>query len=220
MRPPNHHHEDHPVDTTTNPVTITFPRACKVHRAAGQTARYAFDQVRLAGGRLVATDGRMLASVPVYGPDGTTELDPVETAGLDVGLPVDVLRAATKGSAKRCARVCVNGTAEVDGVCYPTIDDREVGEFPDYSAVLRTTPEPLTPKDRTNAKHKVRLALNPTLLADLAAALGASDGVVLTFEREVDGRVSSMLRVEPCDSCNAPAGTFGVIMPITTEAAR
>jgi len=187
---------------------MKIPKKCKLNRAAGKPneSRFSMENVLLdvdakGRGRLIATNGRVLAVVPV------------DEVGDDTGgmVPATAIAEAVKGSgefvnveANGCVRYPVKGgTMEVER---PSESDS--GEFPKWKQVV--------PKGEV--VH--RLALNPQLLLDVAAAIGSGESVVLEYREE-----GGPLVVRPGKSLHDAEPTmddwerFGVLMPITTKVA-
>lgn len=146
-----------------------------------QASRYAMNHLHLdatrresgsgeARGTLYATDGRILASVPVT-------LGDEDVSGF---VTVDALAHASKvpvgGRRSLSAHVSANGVLKtVDGRTFPRPTE---GEFPRVQAVLDTLPE-------LGGEGTFSVTLDPELLATLAGAVGASKdsrGVTLTFK--------------------------------------
>jgi hypothetical protein len=169
-----------------------FDRAYKVHLAAAKDpGRYARQDVRIDGGRLIATDGRILAVVPAS-IEGTAP----------AYLPAAAVEAATKGKAPKGddgqARIALNGTGATVLTKAGRVehDYPAGGEFPRWEAVV--------PRD----EPAFRIAFNPELLARLVGAIGAGEAVVFEF-RAPDRPI--VLR--PSGKSEA----FGVLMPITID---
>jgi len=147
--------------------------------------------------RLMATDGRMLAVLPV------------ETSEDDVSgyVSADALKASRKGRTMESVIRC-NGSLEVwHGATFPRPDP---GTYPNVDVVM--------PKNEaTHGKRKIRLSLNAALLARLADAMG-TEGVTLEFlADESDGSVSDPLMVTPRSTDDrkcAMDDALGVIMPM------
>ena len=142
------------------------------------------------GDRIVATDGRILAVVPVSpGADSS----PMDDQGY---LSIDALKAGRKAGALEC-----NGTLQVPGgASFPRSD---LGTFPDYRRII--------PKH--DSKPDIRL--DAELIIRLAKALCDVKGTKpklldLYFAKNDDGSVdhTTAVYVEPVNSEG-----FGVIMP-------
>lgn len=142
----------------------------------------------------VATDGRMMALVPI-------ELDELDTTG---PLPPDALQAARKLAKKNnhsdCLLMCNGDIRLSNGVSMPRPTTGGVdGELPPYPKYQQVVPD----KDRP---VKFAIAFNAALLADLAGALGC-EIVTLQFRDEL-----SPIVVLPSEA-GSVAGAKGVLMP-------
>ena len=137
-------------------------------------------------GRLVATNGTMLASVPC-------EVEHGDEAGI---LPADAIKAARKvAGAKGEPGIACNGSAAVHGgASYPR--DKDV-QFPPYEKVV---PAP-SPED------EVVIGLDAALLLKLAKSLGSKGHVRLTIRKDDP---LHPIRVEPTSGEDA----FGILMPV------
>lgn len=187
---------------------MKFPKKHRIFTAAAPegSSRYAIDSVLLErdddGARLVATNGRILAVVPVEDADG------------DVPGPISqaTIRAACKDKSKSRSEAEIlvpdEKVARVVGKDslseHPRPDDG--ARFPDWRAVV--------------PKHKetpISVILSGRELRNLIEALGVLDdeldGIRLTFGL-VDGKIddSAPVRVDPAAAGNE---AYGVIMPIS-----
>lgn len=185
----------------------------KKHRiqsaAAVDPTRYAISEVLFEkdkeGARLVATDGRILAVVPVVEAEG-------DVPGY---IERQTLIEATKGRtrSKPDAALLLPEEGKVlfatkAGMVEAKRPDAEHLRFPDYRGVI--------PKSYPAG---LQITLSASHLRNLIDALGANhddlDGITLRFQ--ADEKDSSKIdqhspvRVEPCSSLNE---AFGVIMPI------
>jgi len=147
-RPPLHSH------LTERTETMKFSSACKIHKACAKAgSRYAMNHVRFEGGNLIATDGRMLAIVPVEDAEEDAE-------GF---IPKEAFNDACKVRPE--ARIDANGTVEVHTrLGRVSMARPEEGEFPRFEAIMRDT-----------ATDAASVTLNDRMLWDLAQALGAGD---------------------------------------------
>ena len=145
------------------------------------------------GARMIATNGQILAIVPVDPQEG-------DKAGL---VPVDAIKDARKAkpaSLPEATLACNGNVKLLDGRQYPRPDFA----FPNYRAVL--------PAENRPAKFTV--GIDAKLLWELAQAMG-TQGVTLEFENEL-----SAIKVRP--SAAGQHGSIkpadyearGVIMPI------
>lgn len=191
---------------------MRFDKRLKVHEVASkERGRYRMDLIRIerhdSGARLVATDGRMLAVVPV-------DLDDSDDSGTEYVTPLAVKEATKKRVGPSTeAEICLNGGIRVstpDGVlALPPADEVDPKDFPDWSMVV------------PGGEVTCRVAFNPAMLAKLAAAIGSTAGVVLEI---VDGK--SPIVVRPAYSLDEShitseerSARFGLVMPIPLEAA-
>ncbi len=136
---------------------MNFDKTSKIEKAAARdSSRYAINCVYLdtAKGRLVATDGSILAIVPC-------EIADDDADGL---IPLEAIDRARKLAIGGIVRAKCNGKAEQsDGSSFQRPDHR----FPDYSGII--------PKEAGS----VRVSLNADSLLRLAQALG---GKTVTLE--------------------------------------
>ena len=187
---------------------MKFDKKHKISEVAAREAtRYAINSVLFErdddGARLVATNGRCLAVVPV------------EDAEDDVPGPIS--QAALRESCKKRMKSSPDAVLAVDesvvkviGAGSTSEHQRPLGDsgarFPDYRAVI--------PK----AKNPVKVTLSARHLRELIDALGVMhddvEGIVLTFDLTFDGKIDSGLpvRVDPVSDSNE---AYGVIMPIS-----
>lgn len=146
-------------------------------------------------GYLVATDGGMLAAVPV-------ELDDHDAPGY---VTIEAIKAARKAMPRGHARVMANGAQVIPGgptYGRPSIED--VGRFPDWRRVVPAMPDGAQPD----------IAINADLLAALQDALHSgkkTPHVGLRFARNQDGTIDphGAIRVIGRD----PAA-IAVLMPV------
>ena len=184
----------------------------RLHKAAAKDlGRYAMNGVSLElrqpgdpemdveegerAGLAVATNGRILAVVPV----GLAEDD---EPGL---VPAEAFQAATKGAGGSSV-IRANGDVTVTNGKSLTVHARPEGEFPRWRQVLPAA----------GKLASWRLRLNPSLLWDLAQAIGWNKDeqcIALTLMEGPKGRpdVTRPIHVEH------QAGGFGCLMPITRD---
>lgn len=180
------------------PAQILIEKAC-----SGDASRPVLNSVYLrktdipSRGELLATNGRIAAVVPVL-------LSDADSAGY---IPAEALKASRKGKSES-PEFTANGVCKMaDGQEFTRPDH---GNYPNMDAVI--------PKGATVWS----VSLDPSLLHDLAQAIGSGRGVTLEFSAE-----GHALRVKPCDNPRAesakgklerfaPAApeAFGLIMPI------
>lgn len=174
---------------------MKFPKACKLHLAAGTDISRArlhhvhFDKLL---GHCAATDGKIVAVVRVE----AAESD--EPGLIDVG----AIKAACAVRG-RDPKVILERNGET--VVYDphrssrmTFPHPEPVQYPDYSQVI--------PEAGAGA---VKLGLDVAILGRLAAALGTTQ-LQLEFTPEANGTVKAAIRVEGIDVQHG----FGAIMPI------
>jgi DNA polymerase III sliding clamp (beta) subunit (PCNA family) len=166
---------------------------CKIESAASKDkTRYSITAPWLDidenGAKVIATDGRIMAVVPVQ----------VNETDKSCHLSIDALKASRKG---RLASGEIDTSGEMQQVTGGGAFPREdLGNAPNWRQVM---PEEKAPV--------FTVALNPALLARLAEAMG-TDAVKLEFTSE-----TSPIRVTPTSGGNgtsvAEPGAVGVIMP-------
>jgi len=143
---------------------------------------------------LVATDGKILAIVPVE----------VEDGEVNGPIPPQAFKSARKGITKKQKEIddveidihCLEGELNIytkkEGV-HNIKRPRDI-LYPNFKQVI----------PRNKAKHTIRF--NPELLMKLAKAIGSSESIVLEFNDE-----DSPIEVYSCDKTNE---AFGVLLPI------
>ena len=196
-------------------------RAYKIGKAASKTdGRYAFSGVRIdpTAGCAVATNGRMLAMVPLA--NGKREDESAFTVPSEVvSMGFKGGKTATGGEVHFQSELTSDGiTRSVSSSYRGAVSSalEPAGEFPDYKAVL---------PDRNGATGEtVRIRLNAGYLRALADALGAEDsGVELEFElaekrdRDLSRTTAKAITVRPLgapDDRNSAVEPIGVLMPI------
>ncbi len=190
---------------------MKFSKQCKLskamapssHRCNGYESVKLVQNVGMEGGRLIATNGRILAIVNVTDTGDDTE---------ERLIPGDAIAAATKGSKATEANLQSNGATRVySGGGYqefPTEEEvHSPDRFPDHAEVM--------PK----GEAKITLTLNPKLLHDLALAIGSGDGLTLEIVPDsIDdkGNICGPIRVKPANlgtGSMADPDNSGVIMP-------
>lgn len=186
---------------------MKLPKNCKIELAASKnkirpSIGAPYLEIRESGSRVCATNGAILAVIPVETEEG-------ETSGY---LSIDALKAARKTRDEHAEIYC-NGSLQVkNGATFPR--HGEEMRFPDVDAV--TVP----PNEEIHGCKRVKLLIDTVLLSSLADAIG-SECVTLWLQAE-EGRdglvVDRPIRVEPMSDGRArpPAcrDAFGVIMPI------
>lgn len=154
--------------------------------------RPAILQPYIQGGRAIATDGRMLASVPVQTEDGE------EVEGMRI--PLDALKAARKATLKIIHELSLTLTEKsvsvLSGASFPVLH---------HEVVLLKVAEIVTAKlAKEDATFAVTLDVD--LLKRLSEALG-TEKLTLLFKDE-----KSIITVLP----SVWNGAFGLLMPIHT----
>lgn len=154
-----------------------------------------------APGMLVATNGHILAAVPVT-------LEPGDAPGYVTTEAIKAARTAARKNRKPEPVIHANGALAIaDGPTYPRPAVDDVGRFPDWRAVYPRALQDDGPPD---------IMIDADLLATLAAALDSGKGrrVALRFSRRTDdeGREtidpSAVIRVTGTDP-----DAIGLIMP-------
>lgn len=148
------------------------------------------------GGRAIATDGRILASVPIQ----TDEGEEVE----DKRIPIDALKAARKATLKMYSDVTLTlgekSCSLPNGAMYPVLHPEHDGSrIPRVAEIVSAK---LTKEDAT-----FHVTLDVALLERLSEAIGCQK-VTLCFKD-----AKSIITVLPNDA----NGAFGLLMPIRTE---
>lgn len=187
---------------------MKIDKSSKIEQAvAKESSRYAFNAPYYdhEAHAMIATDGRILAVVPVLDDDD-------DVTGL---IPVDAIKVARKGRLTNPIRA--NGTIDLLGVSYT----RPEGRFPAWRDVI--------PKISDIETDNVKLRIDARLLYNLSQALG-SDKVELTIDRNTLEYIQCRLSdsqtkresaacgtikpfiVKPVDGVD---GAYGAMMPIT-----
>ena len=148
---------------------------------------------------LIATNGHLLAMVPVDVQDG-------DLAG---PVPVSALKHARKLAKRDSTLVLQAAEREVRAVDGSgTLRDRSANQFPPYANVLTSYPE--------SGEGFVTVALDAALLWDLAQALGCARKddatVLLTFPQ--DTKQLGPIQVRRCEPKHLADGSRGVLMPV------
>jgi DNA polymerase III sliding clamp (beta) subunit (PCNA family) len=173
---------------------IKIEAACEDEKGTRDVLKNPYLEVHRDGERanLVATNGKILAVIPV-------EPEPGDTSG---HVPVDALKTARKG-AKGDVSIGCNGAVTLPGGV--TMLRPDEGEYPEWRQVLPDQ----------NRELKIRIGLNISLLKDLADAMG-TEGLILEIA-DADQPVT----VRPTGTgdygnSNRPANpdAYGVIMPM------
>ena len=175
---------------------MKFSKACKALPALTDT-RYPLPFLDVAGKRLLATDGRAVAVIPV-------DVDDDDTSGT---VDADAFKRATKlGLSRQDAVLGANG-------CHRLIDG---STMPRPQSDLRFPLESTDSILRDAHEGELRIGINADLLAKLAKALG-SERVELRVtieERKGKQGVFSAMEVLPIDGI---PGAKGAIMPVLVD---
>lgn len=162
----------------------------EVWRLLGEPGKYAMQHALLeiegGNGELIATNGRVVAVVPVELGEGD---EPGLVPGDALGDGEPELCWDEIDYRKRELRVA-GGTATLA---------KADGEFPDWRKVI---PAP-------DAPCAVEVSLSAKYLYDLARAMGSDGAIKLRIPAPRDGAVRDAIRVD------GPGGCFGAIMPVT-----
>lgn len=182
---------------------MKFSSQFKVWQACGESGRYRMDCAKFAPGdkdkppRILVTNGRILAVVPVEDSDGDTP---------NALVSGDSLKAASgKGAANPAeVRVTLSGlSVKLHLRVGEAATDRPEGDFPNVERCIPTL---------TDGAFSVQLS--PKLLQRLADAIGASEGVCLTFSKDPN----TPILVKPLRGDQGHNAALGIIMPISLEA--
>lgn len=181
---------------------MKIPKNCKIESAASKDkTRHSITEpyleIREFGSRMVATNGKILAVVPV-------ETTPDDVSGY---VSADALKASRKVKQIESVIRC-NGALETwDGITYPRPD---LGTYPNVEQVI--------PKNEpTHVKKRVVVKFDSNLLSKLASAIG-TEGVVMEMLWDSQNEtISDPIIVKPTSTneCRpASPEAFGVLMPM------
>jgi len=179
--------------------TVKLPKACKIESAASKDSTRPFITTPFfRDGRLIATDGKILASLAIE-----TDAIPSELEGKK--LPVEALKASRKigGSREETARLTLttdNRCEVAGGASYPIPDTHEgAPQVPRVAEIVSARRE-------SNAPEAFCVTLDVALLSRLSEALGSS-ALRLVFNKEDP---KSIITATPTTGADA----FGLIMPM------
>jgi len=147
-------------------------------------SRFILEHIKVEKDKLIATNGHILAVVPVT-------LDEIDKEGFI--LPKQIEKANKNGG---YLGLHAESIVFSDGSTEPR--PKDVGTFPAYENVIPKNPP------------KITVALNPTLLLDLAKALDSQDMVILEISEPFNAILVKTKNPEE----------IGVIMPINTNHKR
>lgn len=181
-----------------------------IENAASKDAHngHSMEHVLLRNGRLVATDGHILASVPVETCESDKDgLVPAEALSRARSAAKTMATAKWIDAGQRRGAVYVNAPASgsVSVICplFQFKVQRPVGQFPNYETALPKAPQGTPPT----------VILDLGQLQTLARAIGAEQNGKLALRLWVTD-ASKAVWVEPFER----SGAFGVIMPLFDEA--
>ncbi len=171
---------------------------CKIEKAIEiKSSRQYLSSPYFTGDALVATNGHILAYVPVEHDSSEDDVEPGH-------VPLDAIKHARK-TRQLDVSTLENGSWVVAGVQFPRED---LGKFPDYEQIVKTPCE-LADKD-----DSITVNLDAKLLYELAQAIGTNSKqpiVRLTFQKNGHGiDTKSPIHVK---ASSAPEGAYGLIMP-------
>ena len=175
---------------------ISYDRDCEIWRAAGRKDKHRFTAVELVGDRLIATDDRMLASVPVKIEGDVPERFPLHP---------DALKDARKAT-----RVGQKALMVFEG------EPRAAGapggaRHPAYSCGHQHIPP--VEEAMPTGDYVAEIGLDPRRLYELAKAIGADNGVMLWVQKE--GSIVVHKVDKEGHLCNDPNDAFGLLFPVT-----
>lgn len=179
---------------------MKLPKANKIEAAVSKDPlRPAIGFPFIQNGRLIATDGKILASVPF---EKSTEAEDVE----EKRLPVEALKAARKlgGSKATVCHVRLNeNRCEIDGgASYPLPTESAVSSIPRVGAIVEQAKKP-------NSEGTFTVTFDASFIARLADALGDTN---LTFVFTKEDPLA-IVTLYPEDR----NGAFGLLMPRRTN---
>lgn len=181
--------------------TIKLLKAQKIESAASKDQnRPAICHPFIRDGRLIATDGRILASIPIEGlePEEETELEGKK-------LPVEALKAARKvgGSKEEFSRLNITEDSRCEvagGASFP---------LPELLPEAPKVADIISARKRPDEDDAFSVTLDVSLIVKVAEALG-DNNVTFIFTK---GDAMKMVTMLP-ESRN---GSFGLIMPRRTN---
>jgi hypothetical protein len=191
---------------------MRFEKKFKVHKAcSNESFRPALCSVRFTGKRLVATDGDILAVVPVISNESDKDTPN--------NIPAEAIQKAVSGYKKIEAEVYSNGSIEVK-------NQTKASEQPSWSRFEKVNEKyPAYPRLVVKAKKVAekplfKVALNVSMLSRLAEAMGTKT-VTLSFDQhdfeECENFLSyqNQISVEPGPKDKRENNeSYGLIMPI------
>jgi hypothetical protein len=196
---------------------VILPKRFKLHEAAGaKDGLFAWAAVAMTGHHLVASDGAVMAVVPIL-PPGTQNVDlPMLENGEQDGdcrlIPLPVYKAAVQGKTGE-GRMVVDlqqaRSQPAPGKPW-TVAPLHEGEFPDSWADYQAL------SDGPEEAQMVEVILDAERLVRLARAIGAAEGVRLRFfvTREtgrMDGQTSAPTNIECRPAREPESGPWGTL---------
>lgn len=175
---------------------ISYSRECEIWRAAGRKGKHRFTAVELVCDRLIATDDRMLASIPVDGAVGESSYTPIDPEALKEA------RKATRVGQKAVLEFGDGDAGPPSGVRYPLVFDSQ-----------RHVPLPPIEEAMPEGVPIGRIGLDPKRLLELAKAIGADNGIML--ELYVEGAIVVRKVDKEGRLCCDPDDAFGLLFPVT-----
>ncbi len=184
---------------------MNYPKTQLLKAAAKEDGRYAMHNVLFEDGKLIATNGKILALLPV------TEADD-DVPGL---IPRQAVELAHRGGTpvKGCRMVSgINGNVRAqnkDGSLVDVTRPDEDAEFPKWRQVMPEVSE---------STH-FSVMFNVSLLHDLCLAMGATT-IRMKISKDLKAYPNSPILVTPLtniDCENASKDAIGVLMPITSD---
>lgn len=175
---------------------MKLPKNCKIEKATStDSTRPAIGEpwLDVEAGKLVATNGRIIAVVPV-------EIEEGDASGY---VTAEALKAARALVGKHLPlAIKANGSlALYNGVTFPRPGVDDLGQFPNWKQVIPEKQE----------KPAIRIAFDVKLLSALCEAMGTS-GVILEASDDLTGIRVIPTGVSACQPGSPQA--FGVIMPL------
>lgn len=184
--------------------TMEVDKGYKLHKAtATDVSRFGFDNIMVdpARERACATNGKLLAVIPITTDDAEKNVDPF-------GVSAEAWKTLVKGSTRTPATLNVldDSVHVINKVLtvFPVVD---MQDLPKCDSIIKSMPAPTS--------DTIRIGLNPKFLHLLADALG-TDTVTLEVTPDHNGTVKTMVKVHP--SADDDHGQYGVIMPIVCRA--
>ncbi len=191
---------------------MKFDPKFQIHKAAAEEAtRYAVEGILIEGDKAIATDGRIMAVVPIE-TDGDSKGAVVSRAAWEMATKsARIVQRATKATPavrsasmevqERIARVIAKDLGSATE--FPNLD----GAFPDHRGVI------------PRGAVVMRIGINAELLLNLAKAIGAygADG---TEAVELVLRSDSVEDVEGCPTATGPIEVRAMNQEMLTESQR